>query len=245
MRCSVASWSWNVDDRATSTSGSSPGGGVHPVPAPRRVVEHRTDVAGVGRAAGRGSRSRATSSRGAAGRRWAWSMKCRTGASPQLAADGVEPVAALVPHVLHHGRAVSRSRARPSGPRAGLDARARSASCPATGAGRCSASARRTGCRPPRPPPSPRRRTASRRTRSGRRSAIAAVDVGEVAAEPDRRTAVSSRRSNSLQRVGALPVPVRIVLGTPVGAVRRLDPPAERGARRHARRPPSSPRRGR
>ena len=53
MRWRQPAWSWNVDDSATSTSGSSPGGAVHGVAGPGGVVEHRADVADVGGQLGR------------------------------------------------------------------------------------------------------------------------------------------------------------------------------------------------
>ena len=48
MRWRQSAWSWNVDDSATSTSGSSPGGARPRRGRPGGVVEHRADVADVG-----------------------------------------------------------------------------------------------------------------------------------------------------------------------------------------------------
>ena len=242
IRCSVASWSWNVDDSETSTSGSvarrrRPRLGA----GPRRIVEHGADVAGVVRQpAGEVEVRRRHDQVPAGGPGLVHEVADRR--QPALGADLVEPVAALVPDPLHHGqrqpvtgppeRSPGRLRARPDRRhprrREHVDVRHQDVERDAGGLGR--------GHRPERE----LRADHQVGTALGDRG----VDVGDVA--PGRSDELQVEQPvEQLQRAGDLPVPVRIVLGPAVGPVGGLDPRAERRARWPARRAPSSPRRGR
>ena len=119
MRCSVPAWSWNVDDNPTSTSGSSPGGGVQVVDGPvagRRAPDRRSErwpgpVPTKSNSAEVSTHSRA----GAVG----WSMKWASGSSPR-SSRSVLSLASPLSHMRWVIDRTTPSRARPGAPLAGL-----------------------------------------------------------------------------------------------------------------------------